>query len=106
MDAQRTAAESENITATIRELGAQAEPYVIERRRHFHQHPEPSLQEFSTTDDIARELDAMGIPYTRPLETGLVATLAGTAADAYRADRAHGRGVRQRERGLYARLRA
>ena len=86
MDAQRTAAETEDITATIRELGAQAEPYVIERRRHFHQHPEPSLQEFSTTDDIARELDAMGIPYTRPLETGLVATLAGTAADAYRAD--------------------
>lgn len=75
-----------NVSGTIRELGRAAEPYIIERRRHFHRHPELSLREFETTDTIARELDAMGIPYERPLETGLVATLAGTAADAYRAD--------------------
>lgn len=75
-----------NVSGTIRELGRAAEPYIIERRRHFHRHPELSLREFETTDAIARELDVMGIPYERPLETGLVATLAGTAADAYRAD--------------------
>ena len=75
-----------SVSGTIRELGRAAEPYIIERRRHFHRHPELSLREFETTDTIARELDAMGIPYERPLETGLVATLAGTAADAYRAD--------------------
>ena len=75
-----------NVSGTIRELGRAAEPYIIERRRHFHRHPELSLREFETTDAIARELDAMGIPYEHPLETGLVATLAGTAADAYRAD--------------------
>ena len=75
-----------DVSGTIRELGRATEPYIIERRRHFHRHPELSLHEFETTDTIARELDAMGIPYERPLETGLVATLAGTAADAYRAD--------------------
>lgn len=84
MDAQHTA--PADITATIRQLGTDFEPYIIEQRRHFHKHPELSLKEFHTTDDIARELDAMGIPYERPLATGLVATLAGTAPDAYRAD--------------------
>ena len=77
---------TEGIAATIQQLAAAYEPYIIERRRHFHKHPELSLQEFRTTEDIARELDALGIPYTRPLETGLVATLRGTAPDAYDAN--------------------
>lgn len=70
-------------TKRIQQLGHAAEPYIIEQRRYFHQHPELSLQEFETTKAIARELDAMGIPYARPTATGLIATLAGTAPDAY-----------------------
>lgn len=70
-------------TKRIQQLGHAAEPYIIEQRRYFHQHPELSLQEFETTKAIARELDAMGIPYARPAATGLIATLAGTAPDAY-----------------------
>ncbi len=70
-------------TRRIKELGAQIEDYVIEQRRYFHQHPELSLQEFHTTEAIARELDALGIPFTRPLETGLVATIRGGAPGAY-----------------------
>ena len=77
---------TEDITATIQKLVGATEPYLIEQRRHFHRHPELSLQEHRTTDDIARELEAMGIPYERPLPTGLVATLRGTAADAYGPD--------------------
>lgn len=77
---------TEDITATIQMLVGATEPYLIEQRRHFHRHPELSLQEYRTTDDIARELEAMGIPYERPLPTGLVATLRGTAADAYGPD--------------------
>ena len=73
-------------TKRIQQLGHAAEPYIIEQRRYFHQHPELSLQEFETTEAIARELDAMGIPYTRPTATGLIATLAGTAPDAYLPD--------------------
>lgn len=75
-----------DITAAIRALGQEFEPYIIAERRQFHEHPELSLQEYRTTEAIAHELDAMGIPYERPLETGLVATLAGTASDAYRPD--------------------
>lgn len=74
---------SETFAERIRELGAQVEPYVIEQRRAFHAHPELSAQEFATTDAIAAQLDALGIPYTRPTETGLIATIRGEAADAY-----------------------
>ncbi len=81
-----TTNQAEKLTSAIKGFGAELEPYIIEQRRYFHQHPEPSLSEFHTTEDIARQLDAMGIPYERPLETGLVATLRGTAPDAYRAD--------------------
>ena len=46
---------TEGTTATIQQLAAAYEPYIIEQRRHFHKHPELSLQEFQTTEDIARE---------------------------------------------------
>lgn len=77
---------TQETTDTIRRLAQEVEPYIIEQRRFFHQHPEPSLEEFETTAAIARELDAMGIPYERPLATGLVATIHGTAPDAYAPD--------------------
>ena len=67
----------------VRNLGRALESYVIERRRFFHAHPEPSLHEHATTEAIARELAEAGIPFERPLETGVVATLRGTAPDAY-----------------------
>ena len=70
----------------IKALAEKYESYIIEQRRHFHAHPELSLQEFQTTADIAHELDAMNIPYERPLETGLVATLRGAAEGAYLPD--------------------
>ncbi len=86
MDAPNAVPSPIDATAAIKQLGAEYEPYIIEQRRHFHKHPELSLHEFQTTAGIAAQLDAMGIPYERPLETGLVATLAGTAKDAYSAD--------------------
>ena len=51
--------------------------YVVEMRHKFHRHPEPSMEEFWTTDTIAAELDAMGIPYRRLDPTGLVADIKG-----------------------------
>ncbi|MDO4436346.1 MAG: amidohydrolase [Coriobacteriaceae bacterium] len=77
---------SEDITEAILAIAEEFEPYIIRQRRHFHKHPEPSLEEIRTTSDIAGQLDAMNIPYERPLATGLVATLRGTAPDAYRVD--------------------
>lgn len=70
-------------TARIQELGAAAEPYVIKKRRMLHAYPELSMKEFRTSDMIAAELDAMGVSYTRPYETGLIVTIKGEAPDAY-----------------------
>ena len=39
-------------------------PYVIEQRRYFHCHPEPTSREFKTMKYIQNELDQMKIPYT------------------------------------------
>ena len=76
----------QEVTQCIHDIAAEFEPYIIRQRRHFHKHPEPSLAEVRTTSDLANQLDAMNIPYERPLKTGLVATLRGTAPDAYRED--------------------
>ncbi len=81
--AQRT---PEDVTRAIQDIAAEFEPYIIRQRRHFHKHPEPSLEEVRTTSDIVGQLDAMNIPYERPLATGVVATLRGTAPNAYRED--------------------
>lgn len=77
---------ADDVTAAIKDIATEFEPYIIKQRRHFHKHPELSLAEERTTSDIANQLDAMNIPYERPLKTGLVATLRGTASDAYRED--------------------
>lgn len=83
---QSEARSTTEVTRAILDIAEEFEPYIIRQRRHFHKHPELSLQEVRTTSDIAGQLDAMNIPYERPLQTGLVATLRGTAADAYRED--------------------
>ena len=84
--ADREARSEQEATRAILDIAAEFEPYIIRQRRPFHKHPEPSREAVRTTSDIAGQLDAMNIPYERPLKTGLVATLRGTAPDAYRAD--------------------
>ena len=51
--------------------------YLIQLRRHFHAHPEVSLQEFQTCAKIEQELDAMGIAHRRIGETGVYAWIDG-----------------------------
>ncbi|RIL97979.1 amidohydrolase [Staphylococcus equorum] len=62
--------------------------FVTTHRRHLHQNPELSLNEYETTTYIAAFLDELGISYERPLDTGLVAYLPGNGEHtiAYRAD--------------------
>ena len=60
----------------IRALAEKLSPYVIERRRFYHAHPELSMQEWCTTASLAAELREMGYA----IETftdypGLIATL-------------------------------
>ena len=63
--------------ADIKALAYEVFPYVVEMRRDFHRNPEPSFEEFRTTDRIAEELDKMGIPYRRFEPSGLVGDIVG-----------------------------
>ena len=77
------ATESANVTEKLKAHARELEPYVIERRRHFHAYPELSAREVSTSRTIAEELDKLGVEYVRAGGTGLIATIKGTALDAY-----------------------
>lgn len=61
----------------VKELILGKEEELINHRRHFHRHPELSLEEFETTKTLAAELDALGIPYRLTKPTGLIADIAG-----------------------------
>lgn len=50
---------------------------LIALRRHFHQHPEPSLKEYQTSQKVAQLLKNWGIDYQKVGETGILATLKG-----------------------------
>lgn len=51
--------------------------YCITLRRHFHQHPEPSSEEYETAERIEKELDKLGIAHQRVGKTGVAAVIAG-----------------------------
>ena len=74
----------------ISELASQIHQDVTNIRRHLHQHPELSFQEYQTSAFVAAELDKMGIPYQKMADTGIVALLSGAkpsdAVVALRAD--------------------
>ena len=53
----------------------QEREYLIALRRHFHKHPELSLQEYHTAEKIEQELDTMGISHERVGKTGVAANL-------------------------------
>jgi amidohydrolase len=55
--------------------------YLLELRRYFHKHPEPSLEEFGTAERIEKELAAAGIPSKRVGKTGVWGTIRGQAPD-------------------------
>jgi len=64
----------------VNEQAAQYKDYVVEMRRHFHMHPELSLEEYETTEYVAKELDKIGVPYERLTKTGLIATIQGKSS--------------------------
>lgn len=67
----------------IQQLTLAQEPYIIEKRRYFHRHPELSWAETATTDTIAQELTTMGIEVRRFAgHTGVMGILHGKNATA------------------------
>lgn len=53
--------------------------FVIEHRRHLHQHPELSLEEHKTTDYIIAVLEEIGLSHYKVLDTGVIAYLDGNS---------------------------
>ncbi len=51
--------------------------HVIQNRRHLHQHPELSFQEFQTSAYIKARLNEMGVSWQAMANTGIVAILSG-----------------------------
>lgn len=62
--------------------------FVTTHRRYLHAHPELSMNEYSTTSYIIDVLESLGVAYSNPLATGVVADLAGAGDTtiAFRAD--------------------
>jgi amidohydrolase len=66
------------MTKAIHQLAADILPDLIRIRRHIHQHPELSYQEYETMNFVAAELAKLGINYQKGVaETGLVALIEG-----------------------------
>lgn len=61
----------------IKTLAASFYQEVVSIRRHLHQHPELSFQEFNTAAYVKEVLDRLGIPHTAMANTGVVALIEG-----------------------------
>jgi amidohydrolase len=70
-------AETVTLKTSVQNAAKELLPRVITIRRHLHQHPELSFKEFNTSDFVADELEAMGIPYKKMVDTGIVALIEG-----------------------------
>ena len=75
----------------IKELAGSFFEEIVAIRRHFHQNPELSCEEFQTAEFICRKLSEYGIPYKSGVaETGIVGLIEGknpaSACIALRAD--------------------
>ena len=53
------------------------EEYMVSLRRHFHQHPEKSMEERETTAFIMAQLNEIGIPHRKLNPSGVVAEIPG-----------------------------
>ena len=71
----------------IRKETEQIRNYVVNLRKHFHQNPELSMEEWETSKRIKTELEEMEIPYIELAETGVIGLVGkGEPVIALRAD--------------------
>lgn len=71
----------------IRKEAQELHSYVVNLRKHFHQHPELSLEEWETSKRIQEELTEIGVPVTPVAETGVIGLIgSGGPVIALRAD--------------------
>ena len=68
------------IQEQIKKLAKDYHAEMVSIRRHLHQHPELSFQEFETSKFIQQKLKSYGIPFTTGhVKTGIIATIEGKA---------------------------
>lgn len=68
---------------TIKSFSAQLAAEVVAIRRHLHQHPELSFEEYHTSAYVCSVLDKYSIPYTKGIvKTGIVALIEGKNPEA------------------------
>ena len=61
----------------IKKLAAECQDYVVGMRRHFHMHPESSMEEFETCKRIQQELTEIGVPFRMVQDIGVIADITG-----------------------------
>lgn len=66
-----------NLKSEIQQLAKEFFAETVEIRRHLHQHPELSFEEYNTAAFVKSQLDALQIPYQSMANTGVVALLKG-----------------------------
>lgn len=66
----------------IQELSEQYHSEIVEIRRHMHQYPELSFQEYETSKFIQKELDKIGVPYHNDIaDNGIAALIEGEGGE-------------------------
>lgn len=70
-----------NLLTAVQNKARSIAPEIIELRRHIHQHPELSYQEFQTSALVAERLREMGLQPTAMATTGVVAEIRGQEAE-------------------------
>jgi amidohydrolase len=71
--------EKATLLTKVIEKSKQLYPQVVAYRRHLHQHPELSFEEYQTSAYIKSQLQLMGIEFEEVLATGVVAWVEGKA---------------------------
>ncbi len=71
-----------DLKQTVIQLSKKYYPEIIDIRRHIHENPELSFQEFNTSKYICSKLDEYGIPYKAGyVKTGIVGVIKGKNPD-------------------------
>jgi amidohydrolase len=71
-----------NLIQQIKELTQKYYPEILEIRRHIHENPELSFEEYNTSKYICSKLDEYGIPYKSGfVKTGIAGTIKGKNPD-------------------------